>query len=106
MANVIKLNKPTQDFKYLVRKFIENNVDEYGLTIYHISLLKVIAEYCDMPEGHCFLSFEKIEKYTGMSPRQRRRTTVDLIQKKLIYQTTYYGKPKHYMGEYFSLEYD
>lgn len=93
------MSEKKQDFRTLTRIFIENHADEYELKIYHISLLKVIAEYCDMPLGYCCLGFPKLAKYSGMSEAQRRKVTTHLRKHNLIEQTYIKTKPIHHIGE-------
>lgn len=90
------------DFRTRVRIFIEKNSDILNLNVYHVSLLKVIADYCDMPLGYCCLSFKHLQKYSRMSERQRRNITIELINLKLIEQSFLKGKPIHRLGEIFS----
>lgn len=88
-----------KDYRTLTRIFIENFSEEFDLNIYHSSILKVIAEYCDMPLGYCCLSFTNIEKYSCMSDRQRRRSLSYLIEKSIVEQSFVKKKPIHRIGE-------
>ncbi len=88
-----------QDCRTLVRIFIENHCNEYGLTIYDCSLLKVIAEYCDMSLGFCCLGLSNLERYSRMGRTQRLNTMNRLIEFKLIYRTYTKGKANYRIGE-------
>jgi hypothetical protein len=93
------MSEKKQDFRTLTRKFIENHAEEYDLKIHHTSLLKVIAEYCDMTLKHCCLSFDNLAKYSMMSQRHRRKVTAHLLKHSLIEQTFIKGKPIHKIGK-------
>jgi len=87
------------DYSKIVRQFIENKADFYNLKIYHCSLLKVIAEYCDMSLGYCCLNFATLAKFSRMSESQRRSITKILIKLKMIHQTYKNDRPIHRIGE-------
>ena len=88
-----------QDFRTSVRIFIENFADDFSLTIYEISLLKVIADYCDMPLGYCCLSPSKLEKFSRMKDNQRRKSINILIDLNLIFRSYLKGKPVYRIGD-------
>lgn len=93
------MTEKKQDNRTLVRKFIENHAEDYNLKIHHFSLLRVIAEYCDMTLHYCCLSFSHLEKYSGMSSAQRRKITAYLLDYNLIEQSYLKNKPIHKIGE-------
>jgi hypothetical protein len=68
---------------------------EFHLTAYHREILRVIANYLDMPYGSCFAKQINLAEECGMSVRQFRDSCNYLIDRNLIKRVKCY-KLYHY----------
>lgn len=80
-------NKKTEkNNHYSVSIFLRNHAHEYNLTIYHKMILRIIADYCDMPLNYCCVKQKNLAFECGMSERELRYGCLYLIEKNLIHR--------------------
>ena len=60
---------------------------KYKLNVYHREILRVIANYLDMPYGSCFAKQIVLAQECGMSEEEFRRKSKELIELKLLQRT-------------------
>ena len=80
-------NKNKKSYHYQVTLFLRSEISQsFELTAYHLVILRVVADYCDMEKGHCFLNLPDLLKECRISERQFRRCAAYLIEKKLLFK--------------------
>lgn len=77
-----------QSYSNQVATFLRSSLSKkYNLNIYHRMILRVIASYLDMPYGSCFAKQITLAEECGMSPREFKRKSKDLIDRDLLKRT-------------------
>lgn len=74
-------------YHHQVRAFLRSEIsDNFELNAYHREILRVVAEYCDLPLGYCCLKQINLMKECGMQERHLRNCLNDLITHELIHR--------------------
>jgi hypothetical protein len=74
-------------YHYQVALFLRSEKSEiFELNSYHREILRVVADYCDMPLGFCCVKQHKLAVECGMSRAQIQKAIDCLIVKKLLHR--------------------
>lgn len=88
---------------YQVSLFLRSKDAEiFDLNAHHRLLLRVIADYIDLPLGYCCVKQTNLASECGISIRQLKIISVDLEQKTLILRVISRKLYRYYLGEYFT----
>lgn len=92
--------KNADKLHYIVALFLRTEKSfEYLLTAYHREILRVVADYCDMPLGYCCVKQPKLAVECGMSRAELQRSIEYLIEKQLLHRATSGKLNRYRIGE-------